>query len=135
MPALGAAEYQTLWISWRIAMNSVTVSYLTQQLPYQVPLLLASLVGIILSILFWRRCPGAAALTLIATVVLLVNTVVVLGVQTYIFSARVTQGWTGEAYTRASYIVSLVGGVVRGFAVTGLVIAVFVGRKRPSVGS
>lgn len=114
-------------------MNSVYGSYLTQQLMYQLPLVLASLVGIILSLVFWGRCRGSSALTLLAAVVLLVTAIVIPFAQTYLFTARLAQGWTVETYSRLSTIVGLVGAVVRGFAIIGLVIAVFIGRKRSSI--
>src|ERR1044072_4554162 len=73
---------------WRLHMESSGFSPFLQQLPYHLPILIVSLVGLSLSVIFWSRCPGPALLTLIATVLLLVTTVVVIGAQNYIISAR-----------------------------------------------
>ena len=118
----------------RMQMETTGLSFLMQQLPYHLPLLLVSLVGLVLSLIFWSRCPGPSLLTLIASATLIVTTAVILGAQNYFISARLEQGWTAQKYSELSNIVSLTGAIVRSLAICMLVIAVFMGRKRPSAG-
>jgi hypothetical protein len=105
-----------------------------QQLPYHLPVLIVSLVGLSLSVIFWSRCPGPALLTLIATALILVTTVVVIGAQNYIISARLESGWTNQKFMEMSNMVSLIATVARAVSIGMLVIAVFTGRNRPSAG-
>jgi uncharacterized membrane protein len=115
-------------------MDSSGLSPFLQQLPYHLPILIVSLVGLSLSVIFWSRCPGPALLTLIATVLLLVTTVAVIGAQNYIISARLENGWTNQKFMEMSNMVSLIATVVRALSIGMLVIAVFMGRNRPSAG-
>ena len=112
-------------------MENAGVSYLMQQLPYQLPLLFVSLVGLVLSVVFWSRCPGPSLLTLIAAAILLVTTAVVLGAQNYFINARVEYAWTDQKYRELSNIVAMTGSILRALSIGMLVIAVFMSRKRP----
>ena len=113
-------------------MGSSSASYVIQQLLSQSPILLAGLLGLILPPIFWKRCPAASLLTLIATLILLFATVAVVGLQTYMASARMEQGWTMTQYSEMTGAVGLLGGLARALAIGLLVIAVFTGRKRVS---
>lgn len=113
-------------------MNSPIFSYLTSQLLYQGPLIIACVVGLVLSIVFWARCPRSALLTLIATGVLLFTTVAILGAQTYLFSAQFGRGTFG-AYRQLSTALALINGIVRALAFGTLMLAIFIGCRKPPV--
>ncbi len=115
-------------------MDNSGVSAILQQLPYHLPLLLVSFVGLILSLIFWSRCPGPALLTLIATAILLVTTAVVIGAQNYFISARVEYAWTDQKFREMSNMVGMIAAVARGLSIGMLVIAVFMARKQPLAG-
>jgi hypothetical protein len=109
-------------------MENLLVSFLGQ-LAVQAPSLLAYLVGIILALVFWRRCPGPSLLTLLALALLLVTSLVQTFLLLYLFRARADFGWD-EA--RVGWMLSasaLVGSVIRAAALGLLLAAVFLGRR------
>lgn len=111
-------------------MNNVNVQFITSQVLYQGPLLLAALIGLVLSLAFLGRSRWPAILTLSAMVILLVSTVAVTAVQAYFFSARIAYGWSNDMYGQVSSVLALLGSVSRGLVICLLLVAVFIGRKR-----
>jgi hypothetical protein len=105
-------------------------SYFVSQILYQLPLIIACLVGVVLAIVFWSRSPGASLMTLIGCLVLLLAIFVVSGVQSYLVSARIQQGWTLVKYGAVTAVVSAVSALIRGAAFGCVIGAVFVGRRR-----
>src|SRR5438477_10034593 len=99
--------------------------FLLSQLLYQAPLIIVALLGVILSIVLWGRCPGSALMTLLASILLLLASIGSAAMQSYFWSALVDRGWDHETYGRINAIVGLVGAVLRGLAVGLIVIAVF----------
>jgi len=113
-------------------MNDAVVTYLTQQLLYQGPLMIACVVGLVLAIFCWGRCRRSAVLILLATGVLLFTTVSVLGVQTYLFSAQFARGTFG-AFRQLSTVLAVIVGIVRALAFGTLILAICLGCRRPPV--
>ena len=111
-------------------MDSPVLSFVFQQLLYQVPLLLATLLGVVLSLVFWKRSPGPAAITLIASVAMLLTAVAVTGLQGYLLSLRLERGWSNADYARWNTVVGLISATVRGLGTAAVVAAVFIGRPR-----
>jgi purine-cytosine permease-like protein len=107
------------------------LTYFAQLIAYQVPTLLAGLLGVILSIVFNGRHRIAAALALLGSVTLIFAPLLVVIAQTYFFSVRFDSGGlSSSSYTQLSTIVGWIGALARGLAIALLVVAVFVGRKR-----
>jgi hypothetical protein len=109
-------------------MDDLIIPFLTQ-LAGQAPVLLVYLVGMILALVSWRRCPGPCALTLGATALLLVTTLVQSFLFLYLSRARIELGWSDEQYGWALSANTLVGSMIRAAAVSLLLTAVFIGRK------
>jgi hypothetical protein len=112
-------------------MNTGTLSYIGQQLLYQMPVTLVALVGLILSLVFLGRSKVPAILTLLAMVILLVSSVLVTLIRAYSLTARIEYGWSGASYGYFLSAMSLVDAVSRGLGICLLLGAVFIGRKRP----
>jgi hypothetical protein len=109
-------------------MESTLVFFLSQLLS-QGPMLLAYLVGAILALVFWRRCPSPARLTLIATLLLLVVSLVQSFLVSFFVQARVDQGWSYEQVGLIMAVLGLVASLIRVTAFALLLTAVFMGRK------
>jgi hypothetical protein len=109
-------------------MDSI-VFQLYLQLAGQAPVLLVYLVGMILAVVFWRRCPGPSALTLAATALLLVTALVQTLLVLYLTRARMELGWSNATYAAVWSANALAGSVIRAVALGLLLAAVFLGRK------
>src|SRR5207248_717565 len=93
------------------SMENILVPFL-MQLAGQSPVLLVYLVGMILALVFWRRCPGPCAFTLVATGLLMLTSIAQTFVSLYLIHARADMGWANE---RLSWMLSanaLIGSVV-----------------------
>lgn len=111
-------------------MEKGSMNFLVQQLAYQIPVLTASLVGMVLSLVFIKRYRLPSLLTLTGTLVLIVSTLVSLIAQSYYVS---TQAWM-EMPTRTVQVLTIigwVGSIFRGLAIALLLAAIFISRKRP----
>jgi len=109
-------------------MDNFFIQFLTQLLG-QAPVLLVYLVGMVLALVFWRRCPRPAMLTLIGMALLLVTTLVQSFLFIYLVWARDDFGWSQE---RLGWMLSangLMGSVIRAAAFALVLTAVFMGRK------
>lgn len=106
--------------------------YMLQQFAYAGPVLVVYFVGMILSVIFLRKSPGAATLALAATLILFFTGLGVTMTQGYFFRMRYESGWTPAQYAQMSNVISIVGTILRTFGSALLVAAVFVGRKSPS---
>jgi hypothetical protein len=115
-------------------MNHNIMPYLTQ-LMSAAPLLLVYFVGLILALVFWRRCPTPSLLVVIASVLLLLVTVTHICVYQYLVRSRAELGWTQGTLGWALTIVSLTGSCLRAAGMGLLLTAVFLQRRvRRSVG-
>jgi hypothetical protein len=113
-------------------MNSAT-SFLLQQLTYSVPALLVYVAGLVLAIIFLRKYPASAMLTLCGSVALLVTTIGLSLAQFYIFRYRLEYGWSSATYSQVLLIVSLVANIIRALGLALWLTAVFVGRKSKTI--
>ena len=103
------------------------------QLAYQSPTLLAYVIGLVLALVFLRRCPGPAVLTLIATVMMLLTAIGYLFLQRYLAHARLDAGWSVERYAQMMTVIGIISNVIRAVAFGLLLAAIFVGRAgRPA---
>src|SRR5262249_37876951 len=109
-------------------MDDIIIPFLTQ-LAGQTPVLVVYSVGMILALVFWRRCPGPCAFTLVATGLLLVTTLVQSFLFLYFSRARIELGWTDERYGWMLSANARAGRVIRAAASSPLRAAVFRGRK------
>jgi hypothetical protein len=107
-------------------------SFLLQQLAYASPALLVYLAGVVLAIVFIRKYPTPAMLTLGGGVVLLITTVVLTLVQFYLFRYRLESGWSAAEYSRVLSTITLVANIIRALGLSLWLAAVFVGRRRPA---
>jgi hypothetical protein len=116
-------------------MDEAAMSYLWQQLAYQVPVLLVYLIGFVLALLFFGRQPTAALLTLIGTGLLVLVTVAVVVVQAFLVQQRMEENWSVERFARLMSTVGLAGSIGRAIGLALVVAAVFVGRghTRPAI--
>ena len=110
-------------------MDSFFIQFLTQLLG-EAPVLLVYLVGLVLALVFWRRCPRPAMLTLIGTALLLVTALV----QSFLFIYLV---WARDEFgrERLGWMLSangLMGSVMRAAAFALVLTAVFMARKERS---
>ncbi len=110
-------------------------SFLTQQLAYAAPALLVYLVGMVLAVIFIRKYPGPAILTLLGTGILLVTTIGIALAQVHFMRLRVESGWTTARYGQMSSVVSIAGSMLRGLGLALWLAAVFVGRKSKTITS
>lgn len=111
-------------------MNNIIVPSLTQLLA-QSPVLLVYLSGLILSLVFWRRCPTPCLFVLVATVLLLLVTVTQPFMTQYFIQARSEMGWTHEKLGWMFSAVALTSSCLRAVALGLLLAAVFVQRRVP----
>ncbi len=99
------------------------------QLLAQSPVLLVYLVGLILSLVFWRRCQIPCLLTLSATSLLLLLALTHTFVSTYLSLARTEMGWTTAKLTYMLSVMALAATCLRAAALSLLLAGVFVGRR------
>jgi hypothetical protein len=109
-------------------MNWIT-SILIQQLAYSIPVFIVYLVSIVLALIFIRKYPMPAILTLAAGLVLLVTTFGVTFAQSYFSAARLMYGGSQLQYSQRLSLVSIPGSILRGLGTALLLAAVFVGRQ------
>jgi hypothetical protein len=109
-------------------MDSLLISLLSQ-LAGQAPTLLVYFGGMIVALVFLRRYPGPAALTLLAAGLLLVTAVVQSCLSIYLVRAREDLGWTVAQFGGIMSATALVGNAIRAVAFALLLTAVFVGRR------
>jgi hypothetical protein len=82
------------------------------QFLYQIPVVGASVIGMILALAFWRRCPGACLFALLGFGVLFVLGFSQSLANAYLITARMERGWSAEQYghimTAANSVIALV---------------------------
>ena len=115
-------------------MNNNIMPYLTQLISSS-PLLLVYFVGLILALVFWRRCPTPSLLVVLGSALLLPVTVIHICVAQYLIQSSAELGWTHEKLGWALTIISLTGSCLRAAGVGLFLTAVFLQRRVPqSVG-
>ena len=109
-------------------MDNIFIPFLAQLLG-QAPVLLVYLAGMVLALVFWRRCPRPAMLTLIGMALFLVTTLVQSFLFIYLVRARDDFGWSHEMLGWIVSASGLIGSVIRAAAFGLMLTAVFIGRK------
>lgn len=79
-------------------MDEIIIHFLMHLLG-QSPVLLAYLVGMVLALVFYQRCPRPATLALIAMALLLATTLARSFLLTYSLRARDEFGWTNQQHS------------------------------------
>jgi hypothetical protein len=115
-----------------ISMNNVILPSLMQLLA-QAPVLLVYLAGLILALVFWRRCPTPCLLVFVATVVLLLLTMIHPFLSGYFIQARTEMGWTHEKLGSIFSAIALTTSCLRAAALGLLLAAAFIHRVSPSL--
>jgi hypothetical protein len=105
-------------------MDRVTMPFLLH-LIYRIPILIVCLLGFVLAIAFWKRCPRACLLTLLATGLELLATPLVAFLQMYLVQSGKAMPWMST--------VGLAGTFFHMVSTALLIIAVFIGRPRASM--
>jgi hypothetical protein len=114
---------------WRYVMDTTAIfAILLKQLLSQAPFLVAYFVGLIVTVLFWRRCPGPALLSLIAIVLQMLTTFGQALLVAYL-AHRDTLDWSSDQISWYFSISAFAGSGLRAVSFGLLLIAVFIGRK------
>jgi hypothetical protein len=111
--------------------NFVAVSL--SQLLIQAPVLVAYVIGLFLALKFWSRYPLASRLAFFATGILLLVTVALTLVPSYVMYTP-DLGWSMAQRSLVMAAIAIVGSVIRALAFALLLGAVFVDRNRSRVG-
>jgi hypothetical protein len=106
-------------------------SILVQQLVGQIPQLAVYLVGMVLAVVFWGRASGPAIMTVLGCGVLITTTLVMAFVSASMFERLREGNMPHEQFARAMRAIALVGSAARAGGLLLVLIAVFMGRKRP----
>ena len=112
---------------------SSTTSFIFQQLAYAGPVLIVYLVGLILALIFIRKYPVPALLTLVDTVILAATIFGISFTQTYLMRVRITSGWPFDKYNQMMSMVSITGSIMRALGSALLFAAIFVVRKSKTI--
>lgn len=112
-------------------MNTMP-SILLQNLGYRAPVLLTCLVGIILSIVFWRRAPRPCLFVLLATAFAAVTSISYSVAWAYILSSRTYA--SGASVSEKLSLLSVCMTVVSPVPYALLMIAAFSGRSQQGAG-
>lgn len=102
---------------------------LAANLPWIVPTLLIGLLGVALAVTFYRRCPKAAILTMLAVVLLVVESTVSAGLRAYLITVL-----PPENLSKWFILTSVIATFFHSTSICLLIIAVFVDRGRPAEG-
>jgi hypothetical protein len=111
-------------------MNNNIMPYLTQLMSAS-PLLLVYFIGLILALVFWRRCPTPSLLVVIASVLLLLVTVAHICVYQYLLQSSAELGWTHVKLGWVLTIISLASSCFRAAGMGLILAAVFLQRRVP----
>jgi hypothetical protein len=108
-------------------------SLLIQQLAYSGPVIVVYLVGLVLAVIFIKKYPVTAILTLLAIIILLGNIFGIALAQGYFIRARLESGGSMASYSTMMSAVSIIGSIMRALGSALLLAAVFVGRKSQTI--
>ena len=112
-------------------MYNSGLTYFTEQMLYQVPTLLAAILGVVLSVINLKRHRLPALLGLAGSAIVIFTVLIVTIAQSYFYSAAFTDAaMTNNTYVKIANGVGWLGSFARGLAVTLLIVAIFIDRKR-----
>lgn len=106
---------------------------LIQQLAYSIPVILVYLVGLVLAVIFIKKYPVPAILTLLAAIILLGNIFGITFAQTYLIRSRLGSSGSMASYSTMSQMISIMGSLMRAVGSALLLAAVFVGRRSQTI--
>ena len=111
-------------------MDSPGLSFLLRSIGFQTPQILVYVIGVILALVFVRRCPAAAILTLAATAILTVTALGHAAALGFLIHQRAGDGnWNVEMHQQLMLIANILSSLARALGLALLLSAVFVGRK------
>jgi hypothetical protein len=108
-------------------------SFLLQQLAYAAPVMVVYLVGLVLAVIFIKKYPGPAILTLLAIIILLGNIFGVAFTQAYFIRARMGLYGPMANYNTMMSVVSIIGSIMRAVGSALLLAAVLIGRTSKTI--
>ena len=100
------------------------------QLAGQLPLMLVCLVGLVMSLIFFKRLRGPSVFTFIGFGLLLLTTIITTLVQSYLIISREEMGLGGGELNQILMVLAIVGNIFRAIALALILIAVFTGRPK-----
>jgi hypothetical protein len=109
-------------------MGGILISFLGH-LAGLTPVLLAYFIGMMLALVFWRRCPRCSLLVLLATVLLLATTLVQPFLVFYLTQGSGDFGWNVEKLGLMLGAIGISANGIRAAAFGLILAAVFIGRK------
>ena len=104
------------------------IPFWLQQLVYQLPGLLVATLGLLLALVYWRRCPGPALMTVVGCGLLFVTAVGHTAVYAVLWEQMRAGEMPHEQFARVMSLLGLVSSGTRAVGLALVVIAVFVGR-------
>ena len=107
-----------------------TFNYFMQQMLYQLPTLLAAVIGVVLSLIYLKRYRLPSVLALLGSATVIISGLIVTIAQGYFFSARFSSlAMTSQNYVQFANVIGWIGAFVKGVAIALLIVAIFIGRK------
>jgi hypothetical protein len=107
-----------------------TFNYFMQQMLYQLPTLLAAVIGVVLSLIYLKRYRLPSVLALLGSATVIISGLIVTIAQGYFFSARFSSlAMTSQTYVQFANVIGWIGAIVKGLAIGLLIVAIFIGRK------
>ena len=117
---------------WSKSMNSNVIASLGQ-IFVAAPIVLVSIAGLVLAIIFWKRASTQCVLVIVSCILLCVSYIAQPGIQYWLLRSRTEYHWTGDQLALAFGISGFVFSFIRAAAVGLLLSAVFLGRSRQVV--
>lgn len=109
-------------------MSDIITQFLMQLLG-QTPMLLVYLFGMVIALVFWRRCPSTAVLVLLGSGLLLLASVAGTFAFQYIIQSWHDWGWRSEKMGTVLTTLGLVNSLMGALGFALLLAAAFVGRR------
>lgn len=111
-------------------MNIIIASL--RQLAIESPILVVCLTGIILALVFWKRCPISCLFILIALIILLLITLINPFMIQYIIQSREESGASYTTMATQLAVVNIMSILFRTIAIGLLITSVFIRRRTPT---
>jgi hypothetical protein len=111
-------------------MTGEVVQFSLQQLLTQLPVLLAYVIGMVLALIFLRRCTGASVLTLVGAGVSIAVLVIQTFLVQYLILNRLELGTDMRGFNQMMVAINVAANIFRALAIGLFLAAIFVGRKK-----
>jgi formate hydrogenlyase subunit 4 len=109
-------------------MSDMFFSYLWQLIALS-PVLIACLIGMILSLVFWRHSPVPCMLAMLGAGLMFVVSIGSSFISIYLSYYGMEEGWDYEGHGRLMAVVGVIGSLLRAVAIGLLLSGVFLGRR------